>query len=201
MLAQHGIVFLHRELLRHRAGVLLGHVEEPRIAGAVQADFRGGRLRHRWRLSLKSGGQTTHAKSHVKVQWGKRNSMRMNHLSLSFPRERESRANARCLPLGPPFPRGRHTLFGQSEQNGFYLRCRSCLSKMAMMIFRRVFGPVRPGQALGLMSLVVVAAAVAFASRHPAPGHRPSPVRVLPSTPRAAVTTRVTTSKIEIPKV
>jgi soluble lytic murein transglycosylase-like protein len=69
------------------------------------------------------------------------------------------------------------------------------------MIFRRVFGPVRPAQALtGLMSLVVVAAAVAFASRHPAPGHRPSPVRVLPSAPRAA-TAWATTSKIEIPKV
>jgi len=50
------------------------------------------------------------------------------------------------------------------------------------------------------MSLVIVAAAVAFASRHPAPGHRPSPVRVFPTAPRA-VTAWATTSKIEIPKV
>src|ERR1700688_3259336 len=45
MLAQHGIVFLHRELLRHGAGIFLRHVEEPRIAGAVQADFCSRRLR------------------------------------------------------------------------------------------------------------------------------------------------------------
>src|ERR1700730_8098203 len=72
---------------------------------------------------------------------------------------------------------------------------------MGTMILRGIFRPIRPGQALaGLMSVVVVAAAVAFASRHPAPEHRFSPVRVLPSGPRA-VTARVTTSKIEIPKV
>src|SRR6202012_4307137 len=46
MLAQHGIVFLDRELLGHGAGVLLGDIEESGVARAVEPDFRGGGLRH-----------------------------------------------------------------------------------------------------------------------------------------------------------
>src|SRR5258708_28973822 len=44
MLAQHRIVLLDREFLGHGAGVLLGDIEE--AACAVEADLRGGRLRH-----------------------------------------------------------------------------------------------------------------------------------------------------------
>src|SRR5258707_15625011 len=61
MLAQHRIVFLDRELLGHGAGVLLGDIEE--AAFAVEADLRGGRLRHgalqegRSRGQIKRGGE------------------------------------------------------------------------------------------------------------------------------------------------
>src|SRR5258706_1072754 len=46
MLAQHRIVFLDREFLGHGAGVLLGDIEKAAATFAVEADFRGGRLRH-----------------------------------------------------------------------------------------------------------------------------------------------------------
>src|SRR5580765_4841103 len=46
MLAQHGVVLLHGELLRHRARVLLGDVIEAGAAFAVETDFGRGRLRH-----------------------------------------------------------------------------------------------------------------------------------------------------------
>src|ERR1700748_2529525 len=46
MLAQHRVVLLDRELLGHGAGVLLGDIEKARAAFAVEADLRGGGLRH-----------------------------------------------------------------------------------------------------------------------------------------------------------
>src|SRR5882757_5623343 len=46
MLAQHRVVLLDRELLGHGAGVLAGDIEKAGAAFAVEADLRGGRLRH-----------------------------------------------------------------------------------------------------------------------------------------------------------
>jgi hypothetical protein len=46
MLAHDGIVFLHFQLFRFRARVLLGHIEETGAGGAVEADFDGGWLSH-----------------------------------------------------------------------------------------------------------------------------------------------------------
>src|SRR5262249_43132906 len=46
MLAQHRIVLLDREFLGHGAGVLLGDIEKARAALAIEADLRGGGLRH-----------------------------------------------------------------------------------------------------------------------------------------------------------
>src|SRR6187455_2726077 len=54
MLAQHRIVFLDREFLGHGAGVLLGDIEKAAATFAVEADLRGGRLRHGM-LQKKSG--------------------------------------------------------------------------------------------------------------------------------------------------
>src|SRR5712671_6924995 len=55
MLAQHRIVLLDREFLGHGAGVLLGDIEEAAAALAVEADLRGGGLRHGM-LQLGRGG-------------------------------------------------------------------------------------------------------------------------------------------------
>ena len=46
MLAQQRIVLFDLELLGHGAGVLLGDIEKATVAFAVEADLRGGGLRH-----------------------------------------------------------------------------------------------------------------------------------------------------------
>ena len=46
VLAQDGIVLFDRELLSHRPGIFLGHVEKAGVARAVEPDLGRGRLRH-----------------------------------------------------------------------------------------------------------------------------------------------------------
>src|SRR6185312_953589 len=46
MLAQHRVVFLDREFLGHRAGVLLADIEKAGVAFAVETNFGGGRFGH-----------------------------------------------------------------------------------------------------------------------------------------------------------
>lgn len=46
MLARDGVVLSNHHLFRHRSGILLGHVEMPRVSGRIQTDLDRRRLRH-----------------------------------------------------------------------------------------------------------------------------------------------------------